>query len=93
MNRCRECNAPLKPDERICYGCNAPVVEKDSAQTSFGKKFATLLKIAFFASAALTVASLFAGDYTPSFMRCITATLVLLLAKSSAEQMLERKGG
>jgi hypothetical protein len=90
LDRCLDCNSSLKKDEAVCFACGAPV-KRESGRTAFGKRFATVLKFALFASAMLTVASLF-FDATPSFWKCITATLVLLLAKSSADQMLELNG-
>ena len=92
MTKCNSCHATLKSDEKVCWSCESPVEVKESAKTSFGKKLALVLKFAFFGSSALTVASLFVGQYTPSFMKCAAVTLTLLLAKSSAEQMLERRG-
>ena len=91
LERCLDCNSTLKKGEIECYACGA-TVKQETNQTSFGKRFATILKFAFIASAILTVASLF-FDATPSFGKCITVTLVLLLAKSSADQMLEQKSG
>ena len=91
--RCRDCNSTIKPGEARCYACNA-IAPEDAMLTkgSFGRKFAAGISLMFFASAALTVASLFLED-TPSFMKCLTTTLVLLFVKSSANQMAEKKGG
>ncbi|MGD1098075.1 MAG: hypothetical protein ABSB35_39565 [Bryobacteraceae bacterium] len=91
LDRCLDCNASLKKEETECFACGAAVKSQRSG-SSFGQRFATVLKYGFIGSAVLTVASLF-FDATPSFGKCITATLVLLLAKSSADQMLERKSG
>jgi len=49
-------------------------------------RWATFVSVAFFASLALTIASLFVGDYTPPFIACITATVVLLFLKRSSDQ-------
>jgi hypothetical protein len=89
LERCMDCNSSLKKEETVCFACGAAVKRK-STQTTFGQRFAAALKFAFIGAAILTVASLF-FDATPSFWKCITATLVLLLAKSSADQMLEPK--
>ena len=59
-------------------------------QDEFGQHFASFIKFAFFVSLGLTVASLFL-DFTPSFSKCAVSSIVLLLAKSSADQMLEKK--
>jgi uncharacterized membrane protein YjjP (DUF1212 family) len=42
--------------------------------------------VAFFASLALTVASLFVADYTPPFIACVTASAVLLFLKRASDQ-------
>jgi len=91
MSRCMECNASLKVDEKKCYACGSPApgfVNK----SNFGQMFATFIKYAFFGSLVLTVASLFL-DFTPSFAKCAISSIVLLMAKSSAEQMIEKKSG
>ena len=91
MVRCRECNAGLKKEEAQCYACGA-AQDKDNAAANFRRKFAFLIKVAFFASAGLTVASLFL-DATPSFVKCAAVTLVLLFVKNSADQMRDRQKG
>ena len=91
MTKCRDCHSTMKATELQCWACGAVVVQTDTPRITFGKRFAAGLKWAFIGSGILTVASLF-FDATPSFTRCITATIVLALAKSSAEQMLEKKG-
>ncbi len=92
LARCVDCNATLAKGEKECFTCGASVVRKDASSVIFGKRFATFLKYAFIMSAVLTVASLF-FDATPSFPKCFAATVVLLLAKSSADQMLEKSKG
>jgi len=76
--------------EEQCYNCGAPVKVPESAQTLFGKRFITFLNLAFLGSAILTVVSLFV-DFTPPFIRCLMLTFILLLIRSSAAQMMERK--
>lgn len=90
MTRCRDCDTVLTPAETECISCGAPVVAKESAKSIFGQRFTGCIKMMFFASAGLTVASLF-FDATPSFTKCVTCTLVLAIVKSSAEQMYEKK--
>jgi hypothetical protein len=89
LDRCLDCNSSLKKGETECYACGS-AVKQNNTQSAFGRQFANVLKYAFIGSAVMTVASLF-FDATPSFGKCITATLVLLLAKSSADQMLDQK--
>lgn len=91
MDHCRDCNATIKPDETVCWSCGS-VCQQNVGASSFGKGFAGLINVAFLISAAITVASLF-FDATPPFSKCMTATIILLLVKSSADQMLEKKKG
>lgn len=91
MERCRDCNATMKSDETVCWACGA-VSEQNARPSSFGRGFAGFINIAFLISAAMTIASLF-FDATPPFSKCMTATIILLLVKSSADQMLEKKKG
>ncbi len=49
-----------------------------------------MIKLAFFASIGLTIASLFL-DFTPSFVKCIACTVILLFVKKSADQMSENR--
>lgn len=79
----------MKDDETVCWACGA-VCQQHMPASSLGKSFASLINIAFVISAAMTVASLF-FDATPPFSKCIVATIILLLVKSSADQMLEKK--
>lgn len=90
--RCRDCNSSVKEGETRCYACGSQIKSDDGAKAAFAKKFATIIKLAFFGSAALTIASLF-FEFTPSFMKCLTTTLILLFVKSSADAMLEKSGG
>ena len=90
MDKCRDCNSTLKTGELECYNCGASVILRETRQTVFGKRFASFLTVAFFASALLTLASLFV-DFTPPFMRCLMLTLILLLIRSSAVQMMDKK--
>lgn len=92
MQKCRDCNFTIKTGEVACYNCGAPVQIVDTPQTLFVKRFVSFLNVAFFGSAILTVVSLFT-DFTPPFMRCLMLTLILLVIRSSATQMMEKKRG
>lgn len=87
MTRCASCNGTLSKDETSCFLCGTPV-PVEHAKASLQERFRTAVKVAFIGSSALTVASLFV-PYTPSFIKCMVMTLVLLLVKSSADQMFE----
>ena len=87
MPRCLQCNGSLRREETSCFVCGAPVPE-DHPKSPFRERCRTAIKIAFYFSLALTVASIFT-DLTPSFIKCSAATVVLRLVKSSADQMAE----
>ena len=89
MIKCSSCNGTLLNDETTCFVCGTPVPQL-KAKKPFVDRCRTLLKIAFIASGVLTLASLFT-DYTPSFVKCLVTTVVLMLVKSSADQMAESK--
>lgn len=90
MNKCVNCNGSLRSNEVTCYVCGTavPVVSK---ATAMKERFCSGVKFAFYGSAALTVASLFLSDYTPSFVKCLVATVILHFVKSSADQMWENR--
>jgi hypothetical protein len=85
MTRCPSCNGIMTAQEKSCYACGERT-SKQSAGPSMRARWATFVRVAFFASLALTIASLFASDYTPPFIACITATVVLLFLKRSSDQ-------
>jgi hypothetical protein len=85
MNKCGSCNGSLKDDETSCFQCDTPVPPKVT-KVSLQQRFRTVIKVTLVLSAIMTVASLF-FDFTPSFIKCVVATMILALVKSSAEQM------
>lgn len=88
MDRCLECNATLKADETVCYTCGSARPPKDQKPNLIAR-CAGLIKVLFIASGLLTVASLF-FEATPSFIACLTTTIILLFVSRSAEQMIEK---
>ena len=86
--RCVTCDGTLTKTEMKCLMCGTDVKE-DKNQVTIQERVCSGLKVAVIFSGVLTVASLFL-DFTPSFAKCSAATLILGLAKSSAEQMVER---
>jgi len=88
MNRCRECHAVMTKTETVCIGCGS-ALEVATGKDKMTGGFRTIINILFFASAGLTVLSLFV-DATPPFSKCLVCTLVLLVVRSSAGQMIER---
>jgi hypothetical protein len=89
MNRCRECHAVMTKTETVCLGCGSQL-EVSTKMDSVTGGFRSVINVLFIASAIMTVASLF-FDATPPFSKCLVSTLVLLVVKSSAGQMVERK--
>jgi hypothetical protein len=86
MTRCASCNGIMKHGERSCYVCGDRGEKRRGASPSMRARWATCVSVAFFASLALTIASLFASDFTPPFIACITATVVLLFLKRASDQ-------
>jgi uncharacterized membrane protein YjjP (DUF1212 family) len=76
----------MKTGERSCYVCGENGPKQTSTSPSLRGRWATFVSIAFFASLALTIASLFASDYTPPFIACITASVVLFFLKRASDQ-------
>jgi hypothetical protein len=68
--------------------CGAPVVE-DPHKITIQQRISGWLKIAVIISSAITVSSIFL-DFTPSFIKCSVTTLILGLAKSSADEMWDK---
>jgi hypothetical protein len=92
MQRCRDCNSTLKAGELVCYHCGTAIADPDALKTAFGRRFVLVLTIAFWGSVVLTVISPFT-DFTPPFMRCLIMAFILLIIRSSAAHMMEKKGG
>jgi len=68
--------------------CGTEVVA-DPHKVTIQQRICHWLKIAVIGSSVLTTASIFL-DFTPSFVKCSVVTLILGLAKSSAEEMWDK---
>jgi hypothetical protein len=90
MNKCVNCNGSLQKEETTCFVCGS-AVPVETNKVALRERFRSAVKLAFYGSAVLTVASLFLSDYTPSFVKCLISTVILLLVKSSADQMWENR--
>lgn len=86
MQRCRQCEATMTPTETECLNCGA-TIEVKTAKDDAKARFKTVIKLMMYASAAMSVASLFV-NVGPSFITCACVTVVLFLVLSSAEDML-----
>jgi Na+/glutamate symporter len=86
MRRCTQCNGSLIKSETSCFTCGAPVENKADTKTILRQRFFKIVNVAFYICLALTVASI-VTSYVPSFVKCLGATVILHLVKSSAEQM------
>src|ERR1043166_5413371 len=84
MDRCLNCYGTLKKTETECFLCGAKV-PRETNQTIFRRRFATVVRIMFFISIPLTIASLFT-DYTPSSAKCFAPLLVLTFVRNRADQ-------
>ena len=90
MTRCSSCNGIMKNGEKSCYVCGERGAKR-TAGPSMRARWATFITVAFFASLALTAASLLASAYTPPFIACITATVVLLFLRRASDQFTQVK--
>jgi uncharacterized membrane protein len=88
MSRCGNCNGSLRDGETKCFLCDTPV-PASKTKVTIPERFQTVIKVTFIVSAMMTVASLF-FDFTPSFTKCLVATLILGLVKSSGDQMAQK---
>ena len=87
MERCRQCNSTLAPEEQICWACNAQVPEKDP-KPSLATRFHSVVNVLFVIFAVLTVLSLFVpAGYVPPFKRTASVLLVIFLVRSSLHTM------
>jgi hypothetical protein len=89
MEKCMDCNSTLKRGETECWACGSAVIVADGGSKLSGG-FASLINFFLYLAGIMTVVSLF-WDATPPFSRCVVATLVLFLAKSSMGQMAYKK--
>ena len=87
MTKCLTCHGTLQKEETRCFLCGTDVAP-DPNKVSLRQRFSTALKVALVFSSVMTVASIFT-DLMPSFTKCMVATVILGLAKSSAQQMSE----
>jgi predicted nucleic acid-binding Zn ribbon protein len=85
MERCVQCNSPLKRDETVCYSCEAPVLSKNPKK-QFSDKFRITINAVFIFFALVTVGSLLTNMF-PSFWKCFSGLVVLYLVKNSADNM------
>jgi hypothetical protein len=90
MTHCESCNGLLRNNEVKCYRCDAPVIQRFSTKVSANDRFRTVLTIAFILSGLMTAAHIFVS-FDPSFVICLVVTIVLMLVKSSADQMSKNK--
>lgn len=88
MTKCGSCHGSIRDGETVCFLCDTPVPPLKTKIT-IPERFQTVIKITFIVSALMTVASLF-FDFTPSFIKCMVATLILGLVKSSSDQMTQK---
>ncbi len=74
MERCLECNSLLSREEKVCWECGALVKVHQSNATD---SVASVVKLAFWASFALSLVSPFV-ERAPSTMMCMLVTAALL---------------
>lgn len=87
MQRCRQCDTTMTPDEVECINCGARA-KPDTTNATRGQRFRKAIKFFFLFSAGLSAVSLLT-PWGPPFMTSICVTFVLLLVKSSADEMIK----
>lgn len=95
MDKCLECHATLTPQDTACFTCGSARREKNPKPT-IQQRGAAVVKVMFIVCAILTAVSLLFGSYLtvlPSFMKCLAATVILMLVDRSADQMLGKQKG
>ena len=91
MERCTQCNSTLAKEEKVCWGCQAVVPEKNP-KTTLHSRFHGLINGLFFFFVLVTVAALFLpAGYTPSFYKCLAGLVVMFLVRSSVQNMTDAK--
>ena len=88
MTRCNECNSLVTRDEFVCGTCGAQT-QPSTASSRRRKKFVTFLSVLLYTSLILTVAAIFL-PMTPPFSKCLVVSIVLLLVRSSASEMVDK---
>ena len=85
MQRCHQCEASMTKDEKECLSCGAAVKvpPKPDART----RFRVAIKAFFWFSAGLTILSILT-PWGPPVLTGACVTMVLLLVKSSMDEML-----
>jgi uncharacterized membrane protein HdeD (DUF308 family) len=89
MEKCVDCNSILTKQETVCYSCGSAVQRKEQGPGIAGS-LVRVINVLLVVSGLLTLASIF-FSFTPPFMKCGFATLILGIVKSSADQMWEKK--
>jgi hypothetical protein len=87
VTKCAACHGTMQKEETKCFLCGT-AVGPDRTKVTLQDRFSAAVKVALIISSLMTVASLFT-DFTPSFTKCMVATVVLGLVKNSAQQMKE----
>ena len=86
MQRCLQCEATMTPKETVCPNCGASAKPKNEKK-GMKYRFRTIVNIFFLVSAVMTVVALLT-PWGPPFITSMAVTLVLLLVKSSIDEML-----
>lgn len=79
----------MRNEELTCFRCQSTIAPREEGVT-YKDRLRTALTVAFILSGLMTVASLFT-NYVPSFVKCLVVTVVLMLVRSSAQQMAEKR--
>jgi hypothetical protein len=75
MDKCLDCNSTLTKEETVCFLCGAAVRKKEEGPGIAGS-LVRIINVLLVVSGLLTLASIF-FSFTPPFMKCGFATLIL----------------
>lgn len=83
----------MRRDETACWSCNSPA-PNIHRKKGLPQHFSMVVTVLLVIMAVMTIGSILASDYFPSFIKCVSVFGILVLVKKSADSMAEyRKDG
>ena len=78
----------MRRDETACWSCNSPA-PNIHRKKGLPQHFSLVINVLLIFMAVMTIGSILASAYFPSFIKCICMLGVLVLVKKSADNMAE----
>ena len=85
MAHCRQCDARLTPDEKVCFNCDS-AVPPAKPKMDIHLYFRRFVNGLFMVFVAMTIAAPFT-DMVPSIYKCLAGLAICVLVRNSADQM------